>query len=77
MDVHGHRHDDDEQFALVSELCGQDFLAVLITMVESQLPARELVQEEVLRRHDTNHSGEILVFAFGVLPWRNHLYELE
>jgi len=67
----------DERFMEASALCGKDFLSVMTKIVESDLPAREIVEKAVLKRFDTDSSGEIICFPTGGLPWKGHLYELE
>jgi uncharacterized UPF0160 family protein len=67
----------DAKFEIASSLCGQDFMSVLQTIVESELPARELVQEALTKRHDVHTSNQIFAFPKGGLPWKQHLYELE
>ncbi|VEU45235.1 unnamed protein product [Pseudo-nitzschia multistriata] len=67
----------DERFMKASNLCGEDFLAVMTKIVESDLPAREVVEKAVLARLETDPSGEIICFPTGGLPWKGHLYELE
>jgi uncharacterized UPF0160 family protein len=49
----------------------------MTVVVESDIPAREYVERALLKRHETDTSGEILCLESGGLPWRNHLYELE
>ena len=73
----GGRPDDDERFAQASSVCGDAFLSVMTKIVESDLPAREFVERALLKRTETDDSGEIIVFESGGLPWRHHLYELE
>ncbi|CAB9500422.1 UPF0160 protein MYG1, mitochondrial [Seminavis robusta] len=67
----------DERFQQASDICGQDFLAVLTKIVESDIPARAFVEKALLQRNEIDSSGEIIKFESGGLPWRNHLYELE
>ena len=67
----------DERFESASAICGDDFLAVLTKIVESDIPARAFVEKALLARKDTDPSGEIVKFDSGGLPWRNHLYDLE
>lgn len=69
--------DIDERFEQASSLCGQDFLSVMAQVVESDLPARAVVEQSVLDRTKVDESGEIISFPSGGLPWRGHLYDLE
>ena len=69
--------DPDARFAQAVEICGQDFMSVMIGIVESDIPARELVEQALLQRFQVDASGEIICLESGGLPWRNHLYELE
>lgn len=73
----GQKPDMDERFEKAVEMCGQDFVSVMTKVVESDIPARSFVEEALLKRQEIDASGEILCFAHGGLPWRNHLYELE
>ena len=77
VDENGNSPDPDERFMQASELCGQDFLSIMTKVVESDLPAREVVEKAVLERFTTDPSGEIICFPSGGLPWKGHLYELE
>ena len=67
----------DERFEQAAQLCGEDFLATLTSVVESDIPARALVESALLSRSDVHASGEIIKLESGGLPWRSHLYELE
>ena len=69
--------DPDERFEQAVQLCGADFEAILTSLVESDLPARQFVEQAVLERHSVDASGEILCLKAGGMPWKNHLYELE
>ena len=77
VDGNGNPPDPDERFEEASAICGADFLSVMTKIVESDLPAREFVEQAFMDRHKTDPSGEILTFSSGGLPWRNHLYEIE
>jgi len=77
VDEEGNTPDPDERFIEALNLCGEDFLSVMTKIVESDLPAREVVEKAVVQRYDTDPSGEILCFPTGGLPWKGHLYELE
>lgn len=67
----------DDRFQEAMALCGAEFTSVMISIVESDIPAREIVEEAVLQRHQVCASGQIISFPNGGLPWKNHLYELE
>ena len=77
VDANGQEPSPDERFELASAACGEDFCAVLTKIVESDIPARDFVEKAVLDRLETDPSGEIICFASGGLPWKNHLYDLE
>jgi len=68
---------EDDRFQLASDLCGKEFGEVLEYIVECELPARVLVEEALLARHDVDASGEVIIFTTGGCPWKTHLYELE
>ena len=76
-DENGNSPDPDERFAIAMETCGQDFMAVLTAIVESDIPARGHVEKALQERAKTDPSEEIICFPSGGLPWRNHLYDLE
>ena len=67
----------DERFEIASQMCGEDFLSVMTRIVESDIPARDFVERSLLKRHETDASGEIIALESGGLPWRGHLYDLE
>lgn len=73
----GEKPSHDDRFAQAVELCGQDFVSVMTQVVESDIPARKFVEQALLKRQETDLSGEIICFSHGGLPWRDHLYELE
>lgn len=73
----GQAPNDDERFEIASAMCGEDFVSVMTQIVESDLPARDFVEAALLKRHEVDSTGEILVLESGGLPWKNHLYELE
>jgi uncharacterized UPF0160 family protein len=77
VDEDGKKPDPDERFMDALNLCGEDFLSVMTKIVESDLPAREVVEKAVVQRHEIDSSGEIICFPTGGLPWKGHLYELE
>lgn len=67
----------DDRFEQASAICGEDFVATLTGIVESDLPARAFVEEALLARHETDPSGEVVKFTSGGMPWKSHLYDLE
>jgi uncharacterized UPF0160 family protein len=69
--------DPDERFQQAVQLCGNDFQSVLVKIVESDLPARTLVEQAVQKRHMVDASGEIICLESGGLPWKGYLYDLE
>jgi uncharacterized UPF0160 family protein len=73
----GQQPDPDERFEIACKTCGDDFLSVMISVVESDIPARAFVERALLNRYETDASGEIIVLESGGLPWRGHLYKLE
>jgi len=54
-----------------------DFGVSKPSVVESELPAREYVEDALLARTSVDPSGKLLVFQSGGMPWKTHLYELE
>jgi len=76
-EANGESPDPDARFEEASNLCGQDFLSVMTKIVESDIPARGIVEQALLKRKETDPSGEIIHFPSGGLPWKGHLYDLE
>lgn len=76
-DVTGSPPEPDARFEIASETCGKDFMSVLIKIVESDLPARSIVESAVKKRYECDTSGEILCLPSGGLPWKSQVYELE
>jgi len=68
---------EDERFEAASAVCGADFTTFVAGVVESELPARELVEAALLARDTVDPSGKLLTFESGGMPWKTHLYELE
>jgi uncharacterized UPF0160 family protein len=77
VDANGESPNPDRRFAIASSICGEDFLAVMTKIAESDIPARYFVERAVLERKENDPSGEILKLSSWGLPWRGHLYELE
>jgi uncharacterized UPF0160 family protein len=67
----------DELFEKASSMCGNDFMLVLSSIVESYLPARIFVEQSIKNRFNIDPSGQIVKFESGGLPWKGHLYDLE
>jgi len=67
----------DRKFEEASNMCGDDFCNVLSEIIESQIPALNLVEQALLSRFEVDKSGEIMMFPSGGLPWKKHLYTLE
>lgn len=68
---------EDDRFAQAMQMCGHDFMDALIHIVESDLPARDIVEQAVLNRSSIHDSGQIIKLESGGLPWKRHLYDLE
>ena len=69
--------DPDARFEIASSMCGEDFLSMLTKIVESDLPARSIVETAVKNRYECDASGEIICLPSGGLPWKSQVYELE
>jgi uncharacterized UPF0160 family protein len=77
VDANGESPNYDERFEMASGLCGEDFMSVMARVVESDIPARDIVQQAVLTCKEIDPSGEIIKFPSGGLPWKSMLYEME
>jgi len=77
VDADGKPPSYDQSFEQASAICGEDFMSVMTRVVESDIPARDIVEQAVLTRKEVDPSGEIIKFPSGGLPWRNHLYSME
>eukprot|EP00540_Astrosyne_radiata_P020958 CAMPEP_0116828868 /NCGR_PEP_ID=MMETSP0418-20121206/3882_1 /TAXON_ID=1158023 /ORGANISM="Astrosyne radiata, Strain 13vi08-1A" /LENGTH=317 /DNA_ID=CAMNT_0004457779 /DNA_START=148 /DNA_END=1098 /DNA_ORIENTATION=+ len=77
VDGTGQEPNPDERFEQAIDLCGQDFVDVMISIVESELPARALVEGALVKRTDVDASGKICTFPEGGMPWKTHLFDLE
>lgn len=69
--------DPDVRFEEATRICGVDFISVLTKIVESDLPARQVVEGAVLNRNEVDESGEVICLPSGGVPWKGHLYDLE
>lgn len=77
VDADGKVPDPDVRFSQAVKICGDEFVAVLTKIVESDLPARAFVEQAVRGRKEVDESGEIICLSSGGMPWKNYLYELE
>ncbi|XP_013859583.1 MYG1 exonuclease [Austrofundulus limnaeus] len=69
--------DTEEGFRKALKMVGDEFLDRLDFFSSSWLPAREVVKEAVMGRHQVDPSGEIMVFSQSGCPWKEHLFALE
>ena len=73
----GNPPDPNVRFEIASAMCGTDFMSVLTKIVESDLPARTIVEKSVNDRLECDVSGEIICLPSGGLPWKSEVYDLE
>ncbi|KAK9804694.1 hypothetical protein WJX72_000202 [[Myrmecia] bisecta] len=66
----------DRRFAKAMQLTGQEFLESVRWYSKVWMPARRYVREAIEQRFEVDKSGEIIKLAT-VVPWKEHLYELE
>ncbi|XP_071778797.1 MYG1 exonuclease [Centroberyx gerrardi] len=69
--------DTEDGFKKAVAMVGEEFLDRLDYYRTSWLPAREVVEGAVQKRHEVDPSGEVLVFSQGGCPWKEHLFALE
>ncbi|XP_029450940.1 UPF0160 protein MYG1, mitochondrial [Rhinatrema bivittatum] len=69
--------DTEAGFKNAMELVGREFLDRLDFYQHSWLPAHSLIEEAVRKRFEVDNSGEIMIFAQGGCPWKEHLFHLE
>lgn len=69
--------EQDKRFEKAVAACGDDFTSIVTKIVESDLPARAIVEKAFLNRKEIDSSGEIVCLESGGLPWKGHLYNLE
>ncbi|KAG7493499.1 hypothetical protein JOB18_009987 [Solea senegalensis] len=69
--------DTEEGFKKAIKMVGEEFLDRLDFYQSSWLPARVVVEEAIEQRHQVDPSGEIVLFAKGGCPWKEHLFALE
>jgi uncharacterized UPF0160 family protein len=77
VDTEGNEPSYDERFELASAMCGEDFMSVMTKVIESDIPARDIVKQAMLSRKEVDPSGEIIMFPNGGLPWKSYVYEME
>ena len=56
---------EDERFEGASTLCGAEFASALDYIVRCELPARNVVEKSLLKRHEAHSSGEVLLLSNG------------
>ncbi|XP_055933486.1 MYG1 exonuclease-like isoform X2 [Argiope bruennichi] len=69
--------DETKCFEKACQLVEQEFLDRLNFYGKIWLPARDIVKSAVQNRFSVHSSGEIIEFANGGCPWKEHLFELE
>ena len=77
VDADGKPPSYDLRFEQASSMCGEDFMSVMTKVIESDIPARDIVEQAILSRMEVDPSGEIIKFPSGGLPWKNYVYEME
>lgn len=68
---------EDDFFLSASARIGEEFHRDLEYFTKSWMPARELVKMAYSKRKDYEEGGRILVFEEQVVPWKDHLFEIE
>ncbi|GAB1605797.1 UPF0160 protein MYG1, mitochondrial-like isoform X1 [Argonauta hians] len=68
---------EEDQFKKAMELVGGEFLERVTFYKDSWLPARQIVKQAVLDRHQVDKSGEVMLLKNGGCPWKDHLLSLE
>ena len=66
----------NERFKKAMELTATEFIDAVLHLTESWLPARDIVEETIAKRHSIDESGAILKFE-QYCPWKSHLYDIE
>ncbi|XP_028855186.1 MYG1 exonuclease [Denticeps clupeoides] len=69
--------DTEEGFRKAMTLVGSEFLDRLDYYQRAWLPARAVVEEAIGTRMQVDPSGEVVMFARGGCPWKEHLLSLE
>lgn len=77
VDADGKAPSYDLKFEQASAMCGEDFMSVMTKVIESDIPARDIVEQAILSRKEVDPSGEIIKFPSGGLPWKSYVYEME
>lgn len=65
-----------KRFHKAMEITGEDFVRCVSWTHKSFLPARALVKDAIVRRHQFAPSGEIVLLENAV-AWKSHLFSLE
>ncbi|KAI9026667.1 metal-dependent protein hydrolase [Phycomyces nitens] len=66
----------NERFEEASSLAGKEFKQSVRSLIDSWLPAREIVQNAYKNRMEAHPSGRVVVLEKSC-PWKNHLTECE
>ncbi|XP_014666897.1 PREDICTED: UPF0160 protein MYG1, mitochondrial-like [Priapulus caudatus] len=69
--------DEQAGFDKAMELVREELLDRVLYYKDVWWPARELVEEALRNRMEVDSSGEIVCFARGGVPWKEHLFALE
>ncbi|CAL1262879.1 unnamed protein product [Larinioides sclopetarius] len=69
--------DETKCFEKACKLVEQEFLDRVTFYGKIWLPARDIVKTAIQNRFSVHSSGEIIEFATGGCPWKEHLFELE
>jgi len=77
VDADGKPPSYDGRFEQASAMCGEDFMSMMTKVIESDIPARDIVEQAILSRKEIDPSGEIIKFPNGGLPWKSYVYEME
>lgn len=68
--------DENKLFNDAMDMVGSEFKSRVVSLVDSWLPARSLVESAVKTRFDVHKSGEIIKLS-KFCPWKAHLFDLE
>ncbi|GFN86731.1 upf0160 protein myg1, mitochondrial [Plakobranchus ocellatus] len=69
--------DEMTQFQKAMQLVGAEFTDRVHYYKTTWLPARKVVETAVKDRYEVDSSGQIMCFAEGGAPWKDHLFTLE
>jgi uncharacterized UPF0160 family protein len=64
------------QFQQAMYLTLTEFVDSVLSLINSWLPARTLVEKAITNRFETHVSGEI-IYLQDYCPWKSHLYDIE